>query len=256
MPIHLRQICLVAESLQPAVDDLIAVLGIEPCHVDPEVGKWGLENTLLPIGSNFLEVVAPLEDDTSAGRHLARRHGDGGYMVICQATTKAEQDATRSRAQESQTRIAYESDRDTWRLMQLHPGDMQGAYLEVDWDEQADPIGNWMPAGGIAWQSHTKSNVTQRITGAELQGPDPLAMAQHWGRVCGVQPVLSNGTPIVPLANASLRFVSDKDGRGPGLGGIDIQTSNPTALLQNAQDRSCLISDQQVMICGTRINIA
>lgn len=88
MAIHLRQICLVADRLQPAIDELSAVFFIPTCHVDPAVEKFGLENTLLLTGSQFIEVVAPLQNSA---------------------------------------RIAYESDRDTWNIMQLHPADMGAA---------------------------------------------------------------------------------------------------------------------------------
>ena len=48
MTIQLRQICLVAEQLAPVIDDLTAILGIHSCYVDPGVGKFGLENNLMP----------------------------------------------------------------------------------------------------------------------------------------------------------------------------------------------------------------
>jgi hypothetical protein len=255
MRIHLRQICLVAESLEPAVKDLSAILGIRTCHVDPEVGKWGLQNALLPVGKDFLEVVAPVQNDTSAGRHLTRRSGDGGYMVICQVPTKQEQDAARARATANQVRVAYESDRKSWRLMQLHPGDMQGAYLEIDWDEQADPEGNWMPAGGTDWQEHISTEIVKRITGVELQGDDPQAMADHWAAICGAVVETREGPPTVPLSNAVLRFVQDFDGRGPGLGGIDLSSNDAGAAIKIARERGCLGDDGQIIICGTRINL-
>ena len=44
------------------------------------------------IRTNFLEIVAPVKNNTAAGRYLDRRKGDGGYMVICQVATKKEQD--------------------------------------------------------------------------------------------------------------------------------------------------------------------
>ena len=47
--IRLRQICLVAHELAPAVEDLSEVLGLATCHHDPAVGKYGLENALLPV---------------------------------------------------------------------------------------------------------------------------------------------------------------------------------------------------------------
>ncbi|MBT7756607.1 MAG: hypothetical protein HN732_04725, partial [Rhodospirillaceae bacterium] len=68
--LRLRQICLVAHELAPAVDDLCEVLGLATCHHDPAVGAYGLENALLPVGTNFLEVVAPTESGTAGGRYL------------------------------------------------------------------------------------------------------------------------------------------------------------------------------------------
>ena len=60
--LRLRQICLVARELKPHLEDLREVLGIEVCHVDPGVGTFGLENSLMPIGSQFLEIVAPVRE--------------------------------------------------------------------------------------------------------------------------------------------------------------------------------------------------
>ena len=77
MTMYLRQVCLVAQKLEPAIVALNFVLGIERCHVDPGVGKWGLENTLMAVGTSFLEVVAPIEENTAGGRYLDRRGGDG-----------------------------------------------------------------------------------------------------------------------------------------------------------------------------------
>ena len=54
MSICLRQICLVAAKLAPVIDDLKAVFGLEVCFVDKAVGQFGLENSLLPVGNNFL----------------------------------------------------------------------------------------------------------------------------------------------------------------------------------------------------------
>ena len=70
MWLRLRQIALVAEELAPTVDDLRAVLGLEVCFNDPGVKTFGLENALLPVGNQFLEVVAPIEEGTAGGRYL------------------------------------------------------------------------------------------------------------------------------------------------------------------------------------------
>jgi transcriptional regulator CtsR len=80
--LRLRQICLVAAALEPAIAALAETLRLSVCHRDGNVARYGLVNALLPIGRSFLEVVAPTRPDTAAGRYLERRRGDGGYMVI------------------------------------------------------------------------------------------------------------------------------------------------------------------------------
>src|SRR3954447_18165729 len=82
MTLRLRQICLVAPHLEPSVSTICTVLGTMVTYVDPNVEKYGLVNALMPFGNSFLEVVAPTQDGTAAGRYLDRRGGGGGYMVI------------------------------------------------------------------------------------------------------------------------------------------------------------------------------
>lgn len=254
MAIHLRQICLVARELRPAAEALEGVFGLKPCHVDPAVGKYGLENTLWPVGSKFLEVVAPIEAGTAAGRYLDRRSGDGGYMVICQVATKAEQDAVRARAAEQGVRVAHENDYGKWRLMQLHPGDMRATFFEVDWDEKAEMTGNWEPAGGTGWEG-AASDVVSDIVGAEIQSDDPEGVAAHWAAVAGLPVERRQGAPAVALANAVLRFVKAEDGRGPGLGALDLKVTDRARLLREAEARGARVSEREVLVCGTRFNL-
>lgn len=255
MPIHLRQICLVAGELSPAIDDLVAVLGAPRCYVDDAVAKYGLENTLLTVGTQFLEVVAPTRDGTAAGRYLDRRGGDGGYMVICQVPRKAEQDEVRANAAGAGVRVAHETDRGTWTLMQLHPRDMGAAFFEVDWDEQEDVTGNWEPAGGLGWQDTAADGPATAIVAAELQSDDPAALAAQWARVAGLPVVEVEGHPVIALANAQLRFVTAADGRGDGLGAIDVKVTDRGEILDRARARGLDTGPAQATICGTRINL-
>ena len=252
MTIQLRQICLVARELKPVIEDLTRILGINACYVDPGVGVFGLENTLMPIGRNFLEVVAPVEEGTAGGRYLDRRNGDGGYMVITQADTKDNQQAVRQRALDNGVRVAHESERDGWNLCQLHPGDMKAAFLEIEWDQHEDFNGNWQPAGGTGWEDKVKQDITVDYLGVELQGPDPVGLAELWGKVAGL-PVSRNGAELsMAFNNASIRFVEATDGRGAGLGGLDIAVKNKDYILTEAEKRDCFIDDNRVDICGTR----
>lgn len=255
MAIHLRQICLVADKLAPAVRDLSDVFSIPVCHVDPGVGKFGLENSLLVVGTKFIEVVAPVRENTAAGRFLERRGDNGGYMVICQAPSLDEQAELRARAVANDVRIAYESVRDGWNIMQLHPADMGASFLEVDWDEKADTTGNWQPAGGEDWKDIVSTDAVSDIVAVELQSADPEALAKRWAAVIGLPIERPNGVPTVALANASLRFVQAQDGQGDGLGALDLRVTDRARVLNQAKTRGARVSDDQVMICGTRFNL-
>ena len=78
---RLRQLALVAEHLEPVLDDLCGVLGVGIAYRDPGIANFGLQNALLALGDTFLEVVSPIQPGTTAGRLLDRRGGDGGYMA-------------------------------------------------------------------------------------------------------------------------------------------------------------------------------
>jgi hypothetical protein len=76
--IRLRQVALVAADLDDGVSELCETFALRVCFKDPGVGAFGLHNALMVIGDQFLEVVSPLEDGTTAGRLLDKRSGDGG----------------------------------------------------------------------------------------------------------------------------------------------------------------------------------
>lgn len=252
MTIQLRQICLVARELRPVIGDLTYVLGIKSCFVDPGVGAFGLENTLMCVGRNFLEVVAPIEENTAGGRFLDRRGGDGGYMVICQAHSKEEQQAVRQRALDNGIRIAHESDRQDWSICQIHPRDMVSSFFEIDWMEPNDFNGWWMPSGGLQWEDKVDQSLTVDYVGVELQSDDPAGVSELWSKVSGEPASIVDGEIHIRFNNATLRFVESTDGRGPGLGGLDIRVANRPGILGRAKERGCYVNDQQVDICGTR----
>ena len=47
----------------------------------------------------------------------------------------------------------------------------------------------------------------------------------------------------------------DADGRGEGLGGIDVTTVNRDAVLAAARTRDCYLNDGQVALAGLRVNL-
>ncbi|HEX7966889.1 MAG TPA: VOC family protein, partial [Stellaceae bacterium] len=127
--LRLRQLCLVAGKLEPALADLGAIFGLELCYRDGNVAKYGLVNGLFPIGRSFLEVVAPVAEGTAAGRYLARRGGDGGYMAILDCD---DIERRRRHAETIGVRIANPLKYETYTGIQLHPRDTGGALLEFN----------------------------------------------------------------------------------------------------------------------------
>jgi hypothetical protein len=80
----LRQVALVARDCGQVAGELRRVFGWPAPFQDPGVGQFGLTNAVFEVGDTFVEVVAPARPDTTAGRYLERRGGDGGYMAIFQ----------------------------------------------------------------------------------------------------------------------------------------------------------------------------
>ena len=178
-------------------------------------------------------------------------------MVICQTETRQLQNACRQRAAALNVRVAYESDeREGFNIMQLHPRDLEAAFFEIDWDIESDFAGRWEPAGGIGWVNHTRTERVTEISGVELQCEDPPALAHKWAQIAGVPVESEDSTPVVQLNNAKLRFVIIADNRGPGLGGVDLIVNDRDAVLDEAKSRNAYVSDDQVMVCGTRFHLS
>lgn len=256
MWLRLRQICLVAHDLAPVIEDLTKVFGLEVCYVDPGVARFGLENSLLPIGSQFLEVVAPTREATAGGRYLERRGGDGGYMVITQCDEHAPR---RSRVEELGVRIAHQFERDGFQNMQLHPKDTGGTFFEIDCvpDDPASD-GEWIPAGRN-WKPHVRTERVSAIVAAEIQSPHPEALANRWSEIAEIPLERGPQGLEMPLQNAKVRFVDAVDGRPEGLGGIDLRTVDREAIEKAASERGAPISGDiagdTVQICGTRFRL-
>ena len=126
MALRLRQVVLVAPELGPALEEVRDGLGIEPCYHDPGVAAFGLENVLFPVGDQFVEIVAPVQEGTTAGRLLERRRGAGGYMLIVQCD---DLDRRRARLPGLGVRVIWQGDLDDIRGTHLHPKDVGGTIV-------------------------------------------------------------------------------------------------------------------------------
>ncbi len=252
MDLRLRQICLVARDLAPTIERIKTIFSLEVCHIDSAVAKYGLENALLTVGNQFLEVVAPVEPDTAAGRYLDRRGGDGGYMVITQCRDRAERDGHLANLE---VPVANVLDYGDFHGLQLHPKYTGGSFFEIDWNEGGeDPDGPWHPAGPD-WKSAARTEVVQGIAAAELQSPDPRALAARWSEIAGLDLEDGEFGPEIRLTNATIRFVDAQDGRGEGLGGIDLAAVDSARAKRQAQTLGCRVEHDTIFAAGFRFRL-
>ena len=253
---RLRQIALVAEALEPVVSDLTDILGLGVCYRDPGVGHFGLENALFAINGDFLEVVAPIEKNTAAGRYLERRNGNGGYMVILQCPDAV---AERARIADLGIRSVFTIDNPDYMATHFHPRDLGNILLSIDSVEPEadyrDRMCPW-PPGGPDWKNSDRIGAISGLAGVEIQSLDPADLAALWSRVLQV-PVTSNpgSEYMIQLDNAVIRFAETADGRGPGVGAIDLKAPDHLKILERARARGCALSGDRIMICGTRMNM-
>jgi hypothetical protein len=174
--LRLRQVVLVAPDLGPAVEEISDALGLSVCFHDPGVAEFGLENALFPVGDQFLEVIAPITEGTTAQRLLDKRGGPGGYMAIFQCD---DLDRRRARLPGLGVRTIWQADLDDIRGTHLHPKDVGAAIVSLD---EAHPWESWRWAGPT-WQQHVRTDVVQGIAAIGIGADDPQAMAARWAEV-------------------------------------------------------------------------
>ncbi len=249
--LRLRQIALVAHDRDLVVGHLCDVLGLAIAFHDPAVATFGLHNAVLPAGHQFIEVVAPVQDGTAGGRYLDRRHGDGGYMAIFQCDDHG---PLEDRLRTLGVRVAFGHDTDHYRIRQLHPRDTGGTFLEIDVQVGGEALaGPWEPAGPD-WRAARTPHVLA-ISAAEIQSDDPLALATRWGAILDRAVVTEGECSHTHVDNATVRFVPATDGRGEGLGGIDLRLDDPGAALARAATRGLPVEGDVVHLGGVRMRL-
>ena len=239
----LRQLVMVSNLRDPIVNDLQDLFDIKVSFNDPGVAHFGLENAVLPVGKDFLEVVSPVEENTTAGRYLNRRGGDGGYMVIIQVDDFFE---TQNIVKENNITVVWESEHPEARAIHLHPKELGGAILSLDW---MNPKESWKWAGPN-WDDFVNTSIIKRFVGVEIQSDDPEGMKNKWQSVLRM-PSENVSNRQIDLDNTWIRFVEDKDGRGPGVSAFCLEANDNESLMKKAADLG-LMYQEDIFIGGVK----
>lgn len=195
--IRLRQVALVTADLEAVVDELCRTFDLTVCFHDPGVAEFGLHNALMVVGDQFIEVVAPTQPGTTAGRLLDKRAGDGGYMAIYEVD---DLDARIDHLTAHGVRVVWQADARGIRGRHLHPRDVGGALVSVD---EPTVWGTWQ-WGGPTWSP--QAGVATAIAGVTVSANDAVAMRTRW-RELG----LDVGVRFQPVGE-----------RGDGIDGVDL----------------------------------
>jgi hypothetical protein len=248
--LRLRQICLVAPKLEPVVSDIAAIMGLNICYRDGNVAKYGLENALLPVDTILLEVVAPFQPGTAAGRFLDKTGGRGGYMAIFCCD---DPDARGKHAEKIGVRIANVISHAPYHGVQLHPRDCRAAFIEFNHTAGSDDILGPYPPAGPDWQKSIAGDVTQALTGVEMQSPDPAGLAEHWGRILGIA-VSKNagGAAELKLPNGVFTFVK---GDSEIMSGLTFRVSNIAKVLDAARAKGRAVSGNSFELGGVTFRL-
>jgi hypothetical protein len=248
--LRLRQICLVAPRLEPAISDIADIMGLNVCYRDGNVAKYGLENALLPVDTILLEVVAPFQSGTAAGRFLEKTGGRGGYMAIFCCD---DPDARGKHANNIGVRVANVIGHAPYYGVQLHPRDCRAAFIEFNHTAGSDDILGPYPPAGPDWQKSIRKDVTQALTGVEMQSPEPQALAEHWGKILGIAVSQGkSGDPELKLPNASFRFVK---GTSDIMSGLTFRVSDIAKVREAAKAKGHAVSGDSFELCGVTFNL-
>ena len=204
---RLRQVALVAADCEGTARQLQQAFGWpEPFH-DPGVNRFGLTNAVFAAGDTFVEVVAPVQPATAAGRYLERRGGDSGYMAIFQMPDLV---PARRRVAAAGVRVVWAADLADIAGTHLHPKDVPGAIVSLDW---ADPPESWRWAGP-EWTGHAPPHGYGGVSGLTIEVIDPAGAAARWAEVLGLTVTDDSGIAVIRLEHAGqdLRFVRASGG--------------------------------------------
>ncbi len=208
---RLRQVALVARDCGQVAGQLSRAFGWPEPFSDPGVAQFGLTNAVFTVGDTFVEVVSPVQAGTTAGRYLDRRGGDGGYMAIFQVP---DLEAARRRVSSLGVRVVWTADLPDVAGTHLHPKDVPGAIVSLDW---ASPAESWRWAGP-SWTGRAPPHAPGGVTGLTIEVSDPEAAASRWAAVLDLQASPDGDGAVISLARGRSGAQVPAGGRGPRRG--------------------------------------
>jgi hypothetical protein len=129
--------------------------------------------------------------------------------------------AARARLPGLGVRVVWTADLPDIAGTHLHPKDVPGAIVSLDW---AEPAGSWRWAGP-AWTGRVPERPGGGgVTGVTIEVADPAAAAARWAAVLGVTWAADGAAAGIELAGwgQRLRFELARPGHGEGITAVSV----------------------------------
>lgn len=230
---RLRQVVLITADLDSALTRARDVLGFGPGVRDvEEMAKLGFEHEVLTLADTFVEIVAPLDADSSFGQ-LVRRNGDGGYMAVVQVPDL--QGVVDTAAGIGVAPVIHQ-DYEGHRISQWHPKHL-GTLAELD---QIEPPETWHFAPAVF--ENKAQGPAGDIVACTIATSDPLQVAGNWATMLGLEVIEDGEDAVLRLPGEEIRFVPSGDG-ARGLVAVDLVAADPAR------------AGEVIELCGVRFTL-
>ena len=246
---RLRQICFVAKDLENTLKSFSFITGSKVCFRDESVSHFGLENGLLEIDGNFIEVVSPFKQGTTAERFMSKMNGDAGYMLIFECENA---DLYRQKADELNIRSIWNTDLENGvKATHYHPKDIGGLIVSVDSMNKKNWYNKnsyWQWAGDD-WQLKTNNQCS--ISSISMSCKDPSKLANQWSSFLNLSVNESGEIHVIKGDDFKIFFTYGD------IKGLDY-LSKLTLKINNSEHKDKIFQkykDNEIEICGTKIDL-
>ncbi|MFT6559279.1 hypothetical protein [Sneathiella sp.] len=247
---RLRQVCLATENIRLSEGILARVLGLSPCHRST-LPDYGLENSLFVIGASFIELVAPIEENTAVARFLKKNNGLGGYMAIfdCEDTALRKQLLNLQFIDIIAERQGEKAD-----LIQLDPRKTGLTMVELDHHKEGRRRMDGYEWAGPNWQKHVYQAVVEDIVKFAFRCHDPIKKADQWRRFLITTKKQAPDKPAtIALDHGTLEFESCPTDAKEYFSEIHLITHSRKSVLQRAKEEQLETAEDRFHFCGVDI---
>ena len=215
--IRLRHVAVVTADLAGSVDTVQQALRLPEPFNDDLANQFSTHNAVFSLGNTFLEICSPY-DDGPVRRYAEERGGEAGYMAVFQVP---DNDRARARLDELGVRIIAELKLFDQGANMLHPKDVPGAMVSIDW---ATPYESWR-WGGPAWSGRVPEHPEGGIVSIEVRMLDAHRAAEKWALALDAEvETVSNDEAHVHLPETGqvVRFATTKDKLREGICAVEL----------------------------------